>query len=280
MNRLLYLDDQLNALRCSSLHSFEGEGRFAGLAIKLVVQGEERYHSRRKDLRIPAGHYLLGNRTTEAAITIRGKEQTLGVCIDLAPDLLSAVAVQHFSEGEALADFVLGDDLPLQQRSLAHSSLGRQLQQVSANYAHGHYPVVNRFDFQQLTLAALSDHAEYYRAFRRLPAERKVSRAQLLARLWAVREQLDRDFAEDKAIPELAADASMSAFAFIRQFKAHFGVSPHQYRLHRRLDFAADALKHHQSAGEVALLAGFADQASFTKAFRSRFGMPPARWQQ
>lgn len=278
MNRLLYLDDQLNALRCSSVNTFEGEGRFTGLAIKLVVKGEERYHSRSKDLRLAAGHYLLGNSTTEACITIRGHEATLGVCIDLAPALLSSLAVQHFNEGEALVDFMLSEGLPLQQRSLVHSRLGMQLQQVAANYALGHYPVVNRFDFQQLALAALSDHADYYRAFRRLPGERKESRSQLLARLWSVREQLERDFASDIPIPELAADASMSAFAFIRQFKAHFGLSPHQYRLQCRLAFAAEALKRRQSAGEVALLAGFADQASFSKAFRTRFGVPPSRW--
>jgi len=46
----------------------------------------------------------------------------------------------------------------------------------------------------------------------------------------------------------------------------------------RRLDFTRELLAQDRSPVEVALEAGFADQAHFTRIFKATFGITPARY--
>jgi AraC-like DNA-binding protein len=46
----------------------------------------------------------------------------------------------------------------------------------------------------------------------------------------------------------------------------------------RRLDFARHRLRDGMPLVELALVAGFADQAHFTRMFRSAFGVTPGRF--
>jgi AraC-like DNA-binding protein len=50
------------------------------------------------------------------------------------------------------------------------------------------------------------------------------------------------------------------------------------YLLMRRLDFAREQIAGHRALVEVALEAGFADQAHFTRMFKAAFGLTPARY--
>jgi AraC-like DNA-binding protein len=77
---------------------------------------------------------------------------------------------------------------------------------------------------------------------------------------------------------ELESVAGLSRFELARQFKALYGTSPYRYSLQRRLDFARQQLWRGQPLVEVALAAGFADQAHFTRMFASTYGLPPGRY--
>ena len=57
-----------------------------------------------------------------------------------------------------------------------------------------------------------------------------------------------------------------------------YGTSPHRYALLRRLDFARSQLRDGMPLAELALSAGFADQAHFTRMFKSAYGMTPGRY--
>jgi AraC-like DNA-binding protein len=56
------------------------------------------------------------------------------------------------------------------------------------------------------------------------------------------------------------------------------GTSPYRYLLMRRLDFARQQIARRRPLGEVALDAGFADQAHFSRMFKAAFGLTPARY--
>ena len=77
---------------------------------------------------------------------------------------------------------------------------------------------------------------------------------------------------------ELEAIAGLSRYELARQFRAHLGTSPYRYSLMRRLDFARARLHEAMPLAEVALAAGFVDQAHFTRMFRSAFGIAPGRY--
>jgi AraC-like DNA-binding protein len=77
---------------------------------------------------------------------------------------------------------------------------------------------------------------------------------------------------------ELEAITGLTRYDLCRQFRIVLGTSPHRYLLMRRLELARERIQRGRPLVEVALDVGFADQAHFTRAFRSAFGLTPARY--
>jgi AraC-like DNA-binding protein len=77
---------------------------------------------------------------------------------------------------------------------------------------------------------------------------------------------------------ELESITGLTRYDLARQFRIMFGTSPYRYLLMRRLDFARERMHQERPLVEVACDAGFADQAHFTRAFKSAFGLTPARY--
>jgi AraC-like DNA-binding protein len=77
---------------------------------------------------------------------------------------------------------------------------------------------------------------------------------------------------------ELESITGLTRYDLCRQFRTMLGTSPHRYLLMRRLEFARDRIHRNRPLAEVACDAGFADQAHFTRVFRSAFGLTPARY--
>jgi len=82
-------------------------------------------------------------------------------------------------------------------------------------------------------------------------------------------------------IEDVAREASMSPFHFIRQFSALFGDTPHQYRIQARLDRAKHllALGDH-SVTDVCMEVGFSSLGSFSDLFARRVGLPPSTYRR
>jgi AraC-like DNA-binding protein len=77
---------------------------------------------------------------------------------------------------------------------------------------------------------------------------------------------------------ELESITGLTRYDLSRQFRLAFGTSPYRYLLMRRLEFARDQVHRDRPLAEVAGDAGFADQAHFTRVFKSAFGLTPARY--
>ena len=66
--------------------------------------------------------------------------------------------------------------------------------------------------------------------------------ATAFSRLCRARDTL-RDVDSSLSIDQVAREAEVSPFYFIRQFQALFGETPHQYRIRARLELAKDLLE-------------------------------------
>jgi len=77
---------------------------------------------------------------------------------------------------------------------------------------------------------------------------------------------------------EIESITGLTRYDLSRQFKIMFGTSPYRYLLMRRLDFARERIHGDRPLAEVSCDAGFADQAHFTRVFKSAFGLTPARY--
>lgn len=80
-------------------------------------------------------------------------------------------------------------------------------------------------------------------------------------------------------VRELAAEAAVSLYHFVRIFEHTVGVPPGQYMLRRRLRFAAVRLRSGDDPiGAVALSAGFEDLSTFNRQFRAATGFCPSAY--
>ncbi len=98
------------------------------------------------------------------------------------------------------------------------------------------------------------------------------------AALERARQFLDAEKTRVVRSSELEAVTGLTRYELARQFRWRCGTSPYRYLLMRRLDFARTQISRHRPLVEVALEAGFADQAHFTRMFKAAFGITPARY--
>lgn len=82
-------------------------------------------------------------------------------------------------------------------------------------------------------------------------------------------------------LDDLAREADLSPFHFLRIFNKALGVTPHQYLVRSRLRRAARELADgERSITDIALDAGFADLSNFVRTFHRAAGVPPRRFRQ
>jgi AraC-like DNA-binding protein len=99
-----------------------------------------------------------------------------------------------------------------------------------------------------------------------------------VAALQRARQFLDAEKTRVVRSAELEAVTGLTRYDLARQFRLMCGTSPYRYLLMRRLDVAREQIARRRPLGEVALDAGFADQAHFSRKFKAAFGLTPARY--
>jgi len=79
-------------------------------------------------------------------------------------------------------------------------------------------------------------------------------------------------------IERVCSVAFISASSLQRAFVKCFGVSPKQYLIRLRMDYAFELLtKNDISVKQVSFACGFTDEKYFSRAFRKKYGYPPSQ---
>lgn len=142
-------------------------------------------------------------------------------------------------------------------------------------------PALQPSSFEQdfLILAAqLSGLREEVRTkMARLPALKSATRRELFARLERGREFLHGRSSGPVSLEEAARSAALSPYHFHRAFRQVHGVTPHAYLTGLRMARAKDLLHRGHSVLEACIDCGFQSPTSFSRLFRSHFGVPPSR---
>ena len=107
-----------------------------------------------------------------------------------------------------------------------------------------------------------------------------MATSQQISRINDVLYKIHRDISADLSAVRLAGVAAYSEAHFHRVFHAVVGETLNTYVRRTRLEQAANQLMFDRGSTvlEVAEKCGFASLASFSHAFKARFGMPPGRW--
>ncbi|PAU71371.1 helix-turn-helix transcriptional regulator [Vreelandella alkaliphila] len=105
-----------------------------------------------------------------------------------------------------------------------------------------------------------------------------TSRPDALLRL--AKEYIHAHLESDMSLDDICQAAHLSKYHFLRLFRQHYGITPHQYVINCRINAARTALDAGAPLNEVALRFGFADLSHFNRRFKRIYGMTPHQYQR
>jgi AraC-like DNA-binding protein len=110
---------------------------------------------------------------------------------------------------------------------------------------------------------------------------RKASRVSSRDRRRAVELWIEANSHQDIALEDVAREAGVSPFHFLRAFSAVLDVTPHQYLVRSRLRRAARLLvDDDKSITDIAYDVGFGDLSNFVRTFHRAAGVSPLKFRQ
>jgi AraC family transcriptional regulator len=143
----------------------------------------------------------------------------------------------------------------------------------------------NKLRFEEQLTSLLTYHLQQHHSIaetvNKLPPVQKATRVELYKRLARAMDVLRSDFCGEISLDQLAVEACLSKYHFLRLFQTAFGLSPYQYIQHLRIEKARALL-----AGtalpimDVAVALGFNNSQSFSRLFFQRMGLYPTQYRQ
>lgn len=280
----LQLPGNSSLINYSILKEFYSPKPFRSFSIKYVVNGSELYSVNGNNYFIENREYLLANKFSEGFVEVDSKRSVTGICIDVAPEILSEVVASYLQPGTAISDLALDEFFNSPQflenkYSAHHTQVGKlmlQLEDVLSKNPQAELNFNKEFYFS-LSERIVADHIPLFKKFQNVRALKTETKKDLLRKVMKAKTYIDRHFQKNLSTDEIAREAGVSEYHFYRLFKSVYQISPHQYLLKIRLDFARDLLvKERPGIYTLALLSGFSDIYSFSKCFKKRFGQAPS----
>lgn len=279
------LPDTFNLVNFSRYKQLEAVVPFRNFSIKYVGLGCETYHLNGNRFDIDDGAYLLANQHTEGRIRIDSEVDVSGICIELMPSMISEVVASYIRPDTPLPDpgldvFFSSEAYPENQYHSRETHLGKMLCSMDAYLSQNPHRdiVISNELYYSLAENLIADHISTYRQFRNLGNIKASTGKELFRKVQLGKKLIESHYHESWDIADVAAHCCMSEYHFFRIFKKVFGISPYQHLLDIRLNNAMHLIqKNDQSITNIAIESGFADLASFSKAFSKKFGLPPSK---
>jgi AraC-like DNA-binding protein len=110
--------------------------------------------------------------------------------------------------------------------------------------------------------------------------ETEFPRVYLYRRIVAAKLFIEKHFADDINLDDIADEAYFSKFHFIKLFKFIYKETPHQYLSSVRIKHAKTLLRKDIPAAQVCYAVGFESVSTFTGLFKRATGQTPSAYRQ
>ena len=279
MNQTIFKDENNNAIRFSEFNKLEAETPFTGLGIKYVASGEETYFANDKKILVKEGEYIIGNDFTSSIVKIDNQKTVQGLCIDISSEIISEVADYYDLNGEDLTEFLLSDQFFVNRYNIKNTNLGYSLVDINESIkTRNHDQFLQEELFYSLAESIITDQRFIFNHLNKMDFKKVNTNEEVFRLLLNAKELLDLQAMKNLSLEEMSSAAGISKYQFIRHFKNVFGISPYQYQIRRRLENAKLEILKGVSILDTAFAYGYADLASFSKAFKQAFGQSPSQF--
>lgn len=250
------------------------------LSIKSVIAGQVVWVSGGRSYQVDPDSFLVLGDGERYSMNIDEPDPVTTCCVFFRRGFAERVAQDATTPLEASLDEPDRDPPPLLFLSRLHSDReGAMLRRVhSLSYRCGLELQPSAFEEEFLTIAhdMLALYREVPAQIARVPAAKASTREELFRRLQSAREFLHSQAAHGASLEAAARAANLSPYHFHRAFRACFGETPHAWLTAVRLAKAHGLLEAGRSVLESCVETGFSSAASFSRLFRSRYGVHPS----
>ncbi|MBL7740630.1 MAG: helix-turn-helix transcriptional regulator [Chitinophagaceae bacterium] len=287
LNNLTRLTGSSGRVVFSSLKKWHNRNVFRDISIKYVLKGTEYYFdSNRVKYRVDQGQFLLGAFQQDSGECIVDSSASVeGICLYIKPELLSdihavlsnknkydldAFSFSHLSYPEFFNHIFAGRHSPLQAQLSKCASWYYFRDSVIPEELFNEFIVETA---EKIVLLQFGIHE----SMTRLNFLKKATRREILRRLITAREYMEENYLLNPSLEEISFYSSLSKYHLLRCFKLAYRQTPFEYVQNKRLVHAKTALQNKEAElKDIARLCSFSDLASFSKAFKRKFGMPPS----
>lgn len=260
---------------CSSLHQFYRETSASPISIKMVLSGEERYKVNDRLFKVNKGSYIIVNKNSTIETTVASKEKVNGICI-YPPETLIQEALHSMKQSESEKLDVLPDpkDLHLFTEKIYNTTenitgafLEQNVPQFIQHHQLGSRLPMDDFYMDLARVMAISQ-LKIDGQLKSLAVSKKQTEEELFRRISMIREYIRFNYYQAISLDDMAKEACLSKYHFVRSFKKIYGISPYQYLLECRLTKAQSLFLKDYSYKEIMLSTGFSDIKNLKKALK------------
>lgn len=267
----------------SSFTEFKSDVLFRSFSIKYVVEGTETYRINGKNLQINKNQFLIANHFSGGKLTIDSTKPVQGICIDIAPTIISEVvnAIKNpdICENQPeLIRFFTSDLFPENSYHIENKKFGKSIQKIAQNIVtkNQHDIQLNHDFFYQLAEEIVLEELQNFKLITSIPSVKNETKKEIYKKLIDAKNYIDTYYLSINSIANIAQNCAMSEYHFYRHFKSFFKISPLQYINQKKIQFASElVIKTDFKLNEIAHLSGFIDLPTFSKSFKKYFGISP-----
>lgn len=277
VNKSIISDHTGNDIRISNVMNYENSVYFHGFSAKYVCSGNEFYLLNNKKLSVSSGEYVLGNQNTSASVIIDSTLPVKGICIDISKEKINEIIDFGFKNNKQFKKFIFEQEWIVNKYITSNTHLGYALHQLATNFENIHAGNTDFSEeiFYSIAECIVKDQEQAFKQFQNLKAVKEETNGRVFNFIHDAKNYMDTHFLENINLEDISLESKLSVYHFIRLFNTVFQITPYQYLLQKRLDFAKGRLLEGADITDITYQTGFSNPANFSKAFKNQFGKSP-----
>lgn len=286
---LRHYPDNPNGININTLVHFTSQSQINKkyvnpLSIRCTMKGAERHESPNGNYSVTPDQFLILNEGSASEFYVENDTESLSVFFDqgFAKKALESL----ITPGDKMLNFSfkqVSQPVTFFEKLYPHNKYISPLLmklRIASRMNHNDRMFIDESCFMLLENMLLL-HRELYKEITKLPPVKLSTKTELYRRICIAKEYMDSCYRKNISLEDIAAEACLSQYHFLRVFKTIYKVTPHQYLLRKRIDLAFNLLRNSEMpVTQICYEIGFESPGSFSWLFRRKFGMSPEMFRQ
>jgi len=252
------------------------------LFVKCVLNGMETFETEKGTFPVEKNHYLILNDECKYTSRINPSHDVESFCISFIKPFVEDVSRSIMLPGEKLLEEPEGSSIypvfneKLYTQDQIITELIQNLKCTSGSENNLTQAYLEELFYKLLERILVLNLDKRIEGISTL---KKVPRIEILERLNLAREFMHSNIDRPINLHQIARNACLSTYHFLRLFKEVFGETPRQYLIRTRLEKARKLLVNTKlSVTDISLEVGFESISHFTRLFNRHFGRSPGKF--